>query len=132
MSDQNDSARSNNVRPIRETADKVKEAVSDRYGAVRERVQDVAADVGERFRDLSADAGDTFRERTEYARGAARERLDGTADRMRDGYGQVRKSTDEFYEDASDFVRDNPGKAVLMAAGAGFVLGLLFRRRSEI
>jgi ElaB/YqjD/DUF883 family membrane-anchored ribosome-binding protein len=31
----------------------------------------------------------------------------------------------------STYVRANPGKSVLLAAGVGFVLGLLFRGRND-
>src|SRR5882762_4769416 len=33
-----------------------------------------------------------------------------------------------FQEDAEQYVRENPTKAVLTALGIGFVLGLIFRR----
>jgi len=33
-----------------------------------------------------------------------------------------------FQEDAEDYVRENPTKAVFTALGIGFVLGLIFRR----
>jgi len=31
----------------------------------------------------------------------------------------------------STYVRENPGKSVLIAAGVGFLIGLLFRGRSD-
>jgi ElaB/YqjD/DUF883 family membrane-anchored ribosome-binding protein len=33
-----------------------------------------------------------------------------------------------FRDDSKEYVRENPTKAVLTALGAGFVLGLIFRR----
>ena len=53
---------------------------------------------------------------------AARDRLSGMADRTQD---QAR----EWSRDLDDFVQDNPGRALLIAAAVGFVIGLLFRRR---
>lgn len=41
-----------------------------------------------------------------------------------DARGRVRT----FHEDANQYVRENPTKAVFTALGAGFVLGLIFRR----
>ena len=34
-------------------------------------------------------------------------------------------------DQVSTYVRENPGKSVLIAAGVGFLLGLLFRGRSD-
>jgi ElaB/YqjD/DUF883 family membrane-anchored ribosome-binding protein len=36
---------------------------------------------------------------------------------------------EEWNRDLNDFVQEHPARAVLMAAGVGFLLGLLFRRR---
>jgi ElaB/YqjD/DUF883 family membrane-anchored ribosome-binding protein len=33
-----------------------------------------------------------------------------------------------FQEDAEEYVRDNPTKAIFTALGVGFVMGLIFRR----
>ena len=46
----------------------------------------------------------------------------------------MRKDAGDLAADVNAYVRENPGKSVLIAAGAGFVLGLLLRgrRREEI
>lgn len=131
-------SKNDNVRPIdrvkeavSEKVDQTREAVNDGIGTAREKIQDVAADVGDRLRDVSATTSDKVRGRTEQARVVAREKYEATADQLRDGYGQLQKSVDDLADDIGDFVRDNPGKAVLLAAAAGLLVGLIFRRRSD-
>jgi ElaB/YqjD/DUF883 family membrane-anchored ribosome-binding protein len=51
------------------------------------------------------------------ARGKAEQAWGGATDRAR-----------TFQEDAEQYVRENPTKAVFTALGIGFVLGLIFRR----
>jgi ElaB/YqjD/DUF883 family membrane-anchored ribosome-binding protein len=54
---------------------------------------------------------------SEEYRGKAEQAWDDAKDRVR-----------TFREDADQYVRKNPTKAVLTALGTGFVLGLIFRR----
>jgi ElaB/YqjD/DUF883 family membrane-anchored ribosome-binding protein len=58
----------------------------------------------------------------------ARERYDSAAQTLRGGYERASKDLDKLGKDVSAYVRDNPGRSVLAAAAAGFVLGLLVRR----
>jgi len=46
----------------------------------------------------------------------------------------VRKDAADLTDDVNSYVRENPGKSILIAAGAGFLLGMLLRgrRRDEI
>ncbi len=110
-----------NVRKM----DRTKKRVTAAVGDAREKFQSVASDVGERFQQASA----TAQERSRQAREAARERYQVTSARMQDGYTRVRKDVDFVVDDINDFVREKPGTSVLIAAGAGFLLGLLFRPR---
>ncbi len=114
----------NNVRPIKEKVtekvEQTREAMADRLASAREKFQDVAGETSEKLRERTADA-----------RAAAREKYDATAEQLKHKYEDVQKGVDELLGDVNEFVRDNPGKAVLMAVGAGFLLGLLFRRRGD-
>ena len=47
------------------------------------------------------------------------------------GYDRVRKDVGELSTDVNEYVRDNPGKSILIAAAAGFLLGLLLRPRRD-
>ena len=46
-------------------------------------------------------------------------------------YRRVRSQANNVSREVSLYVRDNPGKSVLIAAGIGFLLGLLTRRASR-
>jgi len=59
------------------------------------------------------------------AAGAVAEEYRGRAEEVwQDASQRVRG----FQEDAEQYVRDNPTKAIFTALGIGFVLGLIFRR----
>ena len=121
-------APADNVRPM----DRAKKRVAAKVDDAREKFQQVRATAGERFQQASA----TAQERTQEARQRARERFEATSAQMQDGYARaqdgyarVRKDVDYMVDDVNDFVRHKPGTAILIAAGAGFLLGLLFRPR---
>jgi ElaB/YqjD/DUF883 family membrane-anchored ribosome-binding protein len=85
--------------------------------------------------DLRAAAeakADEFRHRAEDAYGQARQRAEEYYDEARaraeQAYGQARERARTFQEDGEAYVRQNPLKAVCVALGAGFLLGLMFRR----
>ena len=64
-------------------------------------------------------------------RGAARARetYHEVADNARRGYDRVRLESGGLSRETDFYIRDNPGKALLIAAGVGFLLGLLTRGR---
>lgn len=49
-------------------------------------------------------------------------------ERLRQGYRQAEERARVFSGDVNDFVQTNPARAVLIAAGIGFLIGLLVRR----
>ncbi len=124
--DQEETAPADNVRPM----DRAKKRVTAAVGDAREKFQHAAADVGERFQQASATAQEEFRHRSQRAREQARERYQVASEQMQDGYARVRKDVEYRLDDVNDFVRHKPGTAILIAAAAGFLLGLLFRPRS--
>jgi ElaB/YqjD/DUF883 family membrane-anchored ribosome-binding protein len=57
-------------------------------------------------------------------------------DKVGDGYSRVRDKVGEadfegMVEQVRTYVRSNPGKALLMSIAAGFVIGLILRRRDD-
>ncbi len=68
------------------------------------------------------------REGYDKVREGAREGYDKVREGAREGYDKVREHAGDWSRDLSYYVRDNPGKAVLIAAGVGFLFGLLVRR----
>ena len=60
---------------------------------------------------------------------AAREQYEVTSRQLRAGYTKVRDDVGTVVDDVTDYTRENPGRAILIAAAAGFIVGLLFRPR---
>ena len=74
--------------------------------------------------DLKSAAGafaEEYRGKAEQAWGEARGRAEHA-------WGDARSRVRTFQEDAEQYVRDNPTKAIFTALGIGFMLGLIFRR----
>lgn len=107
----------------RKTAD----VIEDTVGEARERLSEVARGAGERYQKVAEE----MRREAERATQAAREKVDTAVKGIRQGYGNVSKKVGSATEDVADYVRDNPGRSLLIAAGVGFLIGLLFRRSSD-
>jgi len=81
------------------------------------------------------DAQDKLQSSKEHARRAA-EDLKSAAGSLAEEYrgkaeeawGDAKDRARTFQEDAEQYVRENPTKAIFTALGIGFVLGLIFRR----
>jgi ElaB/YqjD/DUF883 family membrane-anchored ribosome-binding protein len=74
--------------------------------------------------DLKSAAG-AFAE--EY-RGKAGQAWGEARGKAEQAWGDARTRMRTFQEDAEEYVRENPTKAIFTALGIGFVLGLIFRR----
>jgi ElaB/YqjD/DUF883 family membrane-anchored ribosome-binding protein len=111
----------------RKTAEAVGAAVDEKVGEARERLSEVARGAGERYQKVAEE----MRREAERATQAAREKVDAAVAGVKHHYGKVSKKVGSMSEDVADYVRDNPGKSLLMAAGVGFLVGLLFRRSSD-
>ena len=74
-------------------------------------------------------AGERIRERTESASLGAHQTVAGAAQAIDRGYSQAKSDLSRAATKATDYVTANPGKALLLVASAGFLLGLLARGR---
>ena len=122
------------VKHIDEAKEKAKEAAEATGKAVQERLQTAREKFTEVADNLGKGAGSAstkVKEKAGQVSTAARERYGVAAERARQGYDKARKDLDNLTQDVNEYVRDNPGKAVLIAAGVGFLLGLIFRGRSH-
>ncbi|HVS01840.1 MAG TPA: hypothetical protein VMT16_03645 [Thermoanaerobaculia bacterium] len=90
---------------------------------VKERLGEAARGAEQRYQKVAEE----MRREAEQAAKAARERMDGAVESLRGGYGKVAQNVGAWSDDLDDYVRDNPGRSLLIAAAAGFVLGLLLR-----
>lgn len=107
---------------------------TDKVGAARERFQRMSDDMQGRYRQVSDDVRrGAERASAEIRRGAerAREGYQDLADNARRGYDKVRDDAGNLSREVGFYVRDNPGKALLIAAGVGFLLGLIVRGRGD-
>ncbi len=64
------------------------------------------------------------------------EKYDAASDAVRDRYNRVREKVDDVdfgavADQVRSYVRSNPGKALLISVGVGFLIGLLLRRDEE-
>ena len=108
--------------------------VDEQIDPAREKFSEAAAEVETKVKDLgggAARAGDQLRKGAEKAGTSAKESYGVAKEKVRHGYEKARKDMDHLVEDVNEYVRDNPSKSILIAAGAGFVLGLLMRGRRD-
>jgi ElaB/YqjD/DUF883 family membrane-anchored ribosome-binding protein len=112
---------------VSEAASEMGDVVSEGLDEARERFEDAASDFEKRARRTRRE----LRRRAEEAGDAARERR---VEGLQRGYRKVRKDASDLADDVNSYVRENPGTAIAIAAGAGFLLGMLVRgrRREEI
>ncbi len=122
------------VKHIDEAKEKAKQAAEATGKAVQERLQTAREKFSEVADSLGKGAGrasEQVREKAGQVSGAARERYGVAAEKARQGYDRARRDLDHLTHEVNAYVRDNPGKAVLIAAGVGFLIGLIFRGRGR-
>jgi ElaB/YqjD/DUF883 family membrane-anchored ribosome-binding protein len=110
------------------------ETAGEREGVVsaRQRFQRLSDEVQHRYRHVSDDVRrGAERASTEIRRGGevARDRYREASETARVQYDRFRSEAGNVSREVGLYVRDNPGKAVAIAAGLGFLLGLIVRRR---
>jgi ElaB/YqjD/DUF883 family membrane-anchored ribosome-binding protein len=84
-----------------------------------------------RYRSMTEDVRrGAERASSEIRRGkeTARQTYESVSEGARQSYTRVRSEAGNVSREVGLFVRDNPAKAVAIAAGVGFLLGLLVRR----
>jgi ElaB/YqjD/DUF883 family membrane-anchored ribosome-binding protein len=70
------------------------------------------------------------------AKAFVNEKYSAASDAARNSYNQVREKVEDVdfgavADQVRSYVRSNPGKALLLSVGIGFVIGLLLRRDDE-
>jgi ElaB/YqjD/DUF883 family membrane-anchored ribosome-binding protein len=73
-------------------------------------------------------AGDRTREGAAAASRSAHRQVAGAANAIDRGYTRARSDLTRAATSATDYVTENPGKAVLFAASTGFAIGVLMPR----
>jgi len=85
----------------------------------------VLADTEELLRATAGQAGDKITE----LRGKAQDRLAAAKIRLAEAEGMLGDKAREVGQAADAYVHDNPWRSVGIAAGVGFIVGLLIGRR---
>jgi ElaB/YqjD/DUF883 family membrane-anchored ribosome-binding protein len=91
---------------------------SDGHGSAAEELKNKAADVVEDVRAMGGQVGKAAREQYENLRSKASDYVD-----------QGREKAEEWEDSVESYIKAKPVQALLMAAGVGVILGLLWRRR---
>lgn len=115
------------VASARDRFQRLSEDVRGRYANVSEEVRRGAERASAEIRRGTARATSELRQRTERAR----ETYQDVADNARRQYDRVRSDAGDLTREVGFYVRDNPGKALLIATGVGFLLGLIVRGRGD-
>jgi ElaB/YqjD/DUF883 family membrane-anchored ribosome-binding protein len=82
------------------------------------------------------ETSDTGDGRFGKARAFVNEKYSAASDAARNSYNQMREKVEDVdfgavADQVRSYVRSNPGKALLLSVGIGFVIGLLLRRDDE-
>jgi len=85
-------------------------------------------EVGDNLRDLGGQVRSTAKEQYSKMSDAAHEQYDRLAGQAHEYYDQGRKMAQDWEQGIESYVREKPVKALLMAAGVGVLLGVLWRR----
>jgi ElaB/YqjD/DUF883 family membrane-anchored ribosome-binding protein len=96
--------------------------------------------MAEETRSAAGDGPDTGADETAGRFGKAKdfvnEQYSRASDKVRDGYNTVREKVEDvdfgaITDQVRSYVRSNPGKALLISVGVGFVVGLMLRRDED-
>lgn len=74
--------------------------------------------------------------RFDRAREFVSDKYESASGKVRDGYNTMRERVEDvdfgaITDQVRTYVRSNPGKALLISVGVGFLIGLLLRRDDE-
>jgi ElaB/YqjD/DUF883 family membrane-anchored ribosome-binding protein len=81
------------------------------------------------LKDTVADIGQNVRQMSEELGGVAKEKYKNLRDQATGYYEQGREKASEFESQIEGYVTDKPIHALLIAAGIGLLVGLMWRRR---
>ena len=113
----------------------VQQAANDLREAAGEKARQIAENAEERAQLLKESAAEKAQQFREYAGEKAGQIADPAGDRatqFKDVAGEqweeTRVKAREVHADFEEYIRQHPTKSVLIAAGTGFLLGLIVRR----
>jgi ElaB/YqjD/DUF883 family membrane-anchored ribosome-binding protein len=105
------------------------ERTRDGMDSLIDKTRDAVVGATGRAVETAQQAGKSVRDGAEKAARGAHQRVQGTAQAVDRGYTRVRGDLTRVSAATAEYVAENPGKAILFAASAGFLIGMLLRRR---
>ena len=87
-----------------------------------------AAGTGQSLRDSAARAGQQLRDVGDQLREAAHEQYDKLRRHASEYYEEGRRQLDHGTDQLEQYIQERPIKSVLIAAGIGVLLGILWKR----
>jgi ElaB/YqjD/DUF883 family membrane-anchored ribosome-binding protein len=91
--------------------------MGDSPNATAANLTDKAAEVGQNLRDLGGQVRDQ-----------AREKYEQFSEQARTYYDQGRETAQEWEQSLEGYVKEKPLQSLLIAAGVGMLLGILWKR----
>ena len=84
---------------------------------------------GQNMADQAQQVGQNLRDLGGQVRDAAREKYQKLSEHAQEYYEQGRQKAQEWEEGLESYIQEKPLQAVLIAAGVGVLIGLLWKRR---
>jgi ElaB/YqjD/DUF883 family membrane-anchored ribosome-binding protein len=89
---------------------RINEPTAESVSQAADRVRDKAAEVSQHLKDVAS------------------EKYDEVRDKAAQAYNQGREKAEQWEQSLESYVQEKPLQAVLLAAGIGLLLGLLWKR----
>ena len=80
------------------------------------------------LRDTAQQVGQQVRERAQQVRDQASEKYEQLRDQASEYYDMGRQRAEQLEGDLENYVREQPVKSLLIAAGVGLLLGILWKK----
>ena len=96
---------------------RMNDPIQGQQGSATEQLKDKASQVGENLRDMGGQVRD-----------AAKEKFNDLRQSASEYYEQGRERAREWEQNLEAYVQDQPVKSLLIAAGVGFLLGVIWKR----
>jgi len=101
---------------------------SDKFESSKMHARKAAEDLRDAAEAVAGEYKGKAEQAWNDARGKAGKAWTDARGRAEDAWGDARTRARTFQDDAEQYVRENPTKAIFTALGVGFVLGLILRR----
>ncbi|HEY3244886.1 MAG TPA: DUF883 C-terminal domain-containing protein [Phycisphaerae bacterium] len=94
-----------------------------------DRMGDMGEVTSGQLREKAEQVGQSIRDMAEAARDTGREQIDRAKERAVEYYEEGREHVRLWGENVEAYVQEQPLRALLIAAGVGLLLGVMWRRR---